>query len=804
MMRSLFAAVSGLRNHQLSMSVIGNNIANINTIGFKGGRAIFQEMLSQTIQGASAPTRESAGTNPLQIGLGMSVGSVSSAFTQGQLQLTGNMMDMAVQGEGFFVLRGGGQNLFGRAGAFGFDGDGRLTAGEGLLVQGWMADPAGRIGTGSAIADIELPFGQTSPARATSEIEITSNLDSSAEALSTITETSRILATALSTDELQNLFNSRGQSLGIQEGDALTIRYAGTAETLVTNLATTSGAPLDIEAGDQITVSDGTRTTQLPLPFDPNWTLAQFATELENALNSPPLATETDISVNVNSDGSLNFSNPSGGNNADLTVTVSAAGRDVFNSLIASVPVINGTSTARSEPTLVHRTITVGTTFTNMVDFAANIEQVLQLGSSGASVVFDNGRLTYDNSAGTSNLVDLVMTRPGASTAFADSMGLTGVNLDIGDSTQSDLLLDIAEANDFLVDLYSTEGTHLGLTNGDVFSFDAKEGGSPLSQVTFSIVLTGDGTNVDRQVQTLGGLVSELENVLRLTTAGGVELNEGRIRVTGKSGLSNELTDLVFSETNNPIVSAALSFAEIQAATDVTHEASIRVFDALGTAHLLELVFTKDNDSPNRWTWDIDFEDGEVLSGGSGSVSFNGDGSLAEFVSDDGEALRLDPGNGANGPIEIDFDAGTRGGIDGITGFARASTASIVDQDGYAMGTLESISIDGSGIITGVFTNGTSRPLAQMALAIFKNPVGLQRDGAKGWISTPNSGQAVVRRPGAGSEVGSISAGTLEMSNVDIAQEFTTMIVAQRGFQANARTVTTSDEMLVELVNLKR
>jgi flagellar hook protein FlgE len=154
--------------------------------------------------------------------------------------------------------------------------------------------------------------------------------------------------------------------------------------------------------------------------------------------------------------------------------------------------------------------------------------------------------------------------------------------------------------------------------------------------------------------------------------------------------------------------------------------------------------------------------------------------------------------------MAIDFNAGSAGGVEGVTGFARESTTAIVDQDGFTMGTLESISIDATGVITGVFTNGTSRSLAQIALASFKNPSGLQRDGGNGWTTTPNSGEPVIRRPGIDSQVGAISAGTLEMSNVDIAQEFTNMIVAQRGFQANARTVTTSDEMLVELVNLKR
>jgi flagellar hook protein FlgE len=785
------------------LSVIGNNIANINTIGFKGGRALFQEMLSQTIQGASAPTQTAAGTNPVQVGLGMSVASVSSSFAQGQLQLTGNIMDMAVEGEGFFVLREGRRQFFNRAGAFGFDGQGRLTAGQGLLVQGWLADRDGRIGSGSTIGDIELPFGQKSPARATGEIRMSSNLDASAQALGTITETNPFLARSLSTDTLPTLRNSRGQDLGIQDGDPITVQYAGTGESLVVDLSNSSGTQLDIQNGDSLVIADGFGTANIA--FDSSWTLAQFAAQIEAVLNDPgQLGTETDISVSVNSDGSLNFSNPAGGNDADITVTVSAAGRDVFNSLISSVPAINGTSTARSAPTVFRRTMIVGDSFTNMMGYAAALESALQAGSAGATVSFANGRLQYDNSAGTSDLVDLIVTIPGASASFTDAMGLTGTSLDAGDTAQSDLLLDLAEETDDLAELYDTQGTHLGLATGDVFTFDVMEGGSPLPQVAFSVVATGDASSGDRQVQTLGGLVNELENALGLTTAGGVELADGAIRVSGQSGLSHELTDLSFSETSNPTLRTAMQFRATQAATDVTHEASIRVFDSLGTDHLLRLVFTKDNDSRNRWTWQAEFPDGQVLGGGSGSVTFNGDGSLASFNSDDGLPLQIDPGTGADRPLTVEIDAGTRGGIDGMTGFALESTTAIVDQDGHAMGTLESISVDGDGVINGVFTNGTSRALAQIALASFNNAPGMQRDGGKGWISTPNSGEAVIRRPGAGSEVGSISAGTLEMSNVDIAQEFTNMIVAQRGFQANARTVTTSDEMLVELVNLKR
>ncbi len=805
-MRSLFAAISGLRNHQMSLSVIGNNIANINTIGFKTGRALFSEMLSETMQGASRPTTEHAGTNPIQVGLGMTVASVANQFGQGQLQLTGHMLDMAIQGDGFFVMREGGREFFGRAGAFGFDGAGRLTAGQGLLVQGWAANDQGEIASGSALDDVVLPFGQKSPARATTTVHLQSNLDAAAEAMNTVTRTNALLATAQATDQLQTLYSSNGQRLGFQEGDVIRVRYSGTAATLVSNLATESGAPIDLQNGDTILVSDGGNSTSIT--YDSSWTLADFAAAVEGALASPGM-TETDIQVSVNDDGSLLFTNPMGGNNADVTVTLSSAGRTVFNSLVPSVPVINGTSTARSQQTVVESTLTNGLQFSNLNELAAALESVFSLGSGGASVVFQGGQFVYSNvdtgdPTGDQDLKNVSITRPGATTAFADAMGLYGQDLDLGGTARSDTLLDTAERTDDLTALYDSQGTSLGLTLGDVFTFDARVGDSPVSQSTFSVVNTGDGSSSDRAVQTLGGLLDELEDALQLTTAGAVSLDEGAIVIEGRAGLAAALSDLMFNESNNPDLTSALAFTETQAATDVTHEASIRVFDSLGHEHLLTMLFTKDTDSDNRWTWVADVEDADITSGGSGAVTFSGDGTLESFTTDEGGPLRIDPTTGAEGPMVIDFDAGTRGGVDGMTGYARESTTAIVDQDGYGMGTLESISVAADGVITGVFTNGTSRALAQIALANFKNPAGLQKEGQDGWITTPNSGEAIIRRPGTDSEVGSISAGTLEMSNVDIAQEFTNMIVAQRGFQANARTVTTSDEMLVELVNLKR
>ncbi|MCA9753959.1 MAG: flagellar hook-basal body complex protein, partial [Gemmatimonadetes bacterium] len=519
MMRSLFAAVSGLRNHQLSLNVIGNNISNINTIGFKSGRALFQEMLSETIQGASRPNANRAGTNPVQVGLGMAVASVDSRFSQGQLELTGNMLDMAVQGDGFFVMRDGGREYFGRAGAFGFDGDGRLTAGQGLLVQGWLANEDGVLGSSTALTDIALPFGQKSPARATESIRLQSNLDASADALSTITRTGALRALAQPTDNLTSLFDSSGRPLGVQDGDVVTVSFAGTADTRVSDLSIGS-MPMDLLDGDVITVNDGTGTATIT--FDDTWTLSTFAQQVQAALASIPTG-ETDIAVSVNADGSLGFDNPAGGNARSVTVSLSVAGRDAFNQFVDSVPVINGTSTARSEATSVRESFTHGSQFQNVNDLAASIQSALNLGSAGAAVSFIGGQFVYDNSVGSQDLVNVSIERNGATTSFTEAMGLSSDNLSIGETRQSDRLLDVAAREDNIADLYSAQGVHLGLATGDLFTFDSQIGGAQSAQATFSVVNTGDGGTGDRIVQSLGGLLDELEDVLGLTIAGGAD-----------------------------------------------------------------------------------------------------------------------------------------------------------------------------------------------------------------------------------------------------------------------------------------
>ncbi len=183
MLRSMFAAISGLHGNQTMMDVIGNNIANVNTVGYKSGRVDFQDIMSQTIHGATAPQGGLGSIDPAQIGLGMTVAGIDVLQTQGNLQTTGVATDMAIQGDGFFVESDGSGTYYTRDGSFNIALDGSLAnPASGMKVQGWQADAAGKIDITQPITNIVIPIGQRTTALATSAVTISGNLDAGASA----------------------------------------------------------------------------------------------------------------------------------------------------------------------------------------------------------------------------------------------------------------------------------------------------------------------------------------------------------------------------------------------------------------------------------------------------------------------------------------------------------------------------------------------------------------------------------------------------------------------------------------------
>jgi flagellar hook protein FlgE len=179
MLRSLFSGISGLRAHQQMMDVTGNNIANVNTTGYKSSQAVFQDTLSQMVNAAGAPQNQAGGTNPAQAGLGVRLASISANFGQGAAQTTGKSSDMMIQGDGFFMVKSGGETVYTRAGSFTFDANGSLTTPNGQIVQGWTA-AAGQVNSAGPPDGIKLPIGVSLAPAETKNVTLTGNFSNEA------------------------------------------------------------------------------------------------------------------------------------------------------------------------------------------------------------------------------------------------------------------------------------------------------------------------------------------------------------------------------------------------------------------------------------------------------------------------------------------------------------------------------------------------------------------------------------------------------------------------------------------------
>jgi flagellar hook protein FlgE len=236
-----------------------------------------------------------------------------------------------------------------------------------------------------------------------------------------------------------------------------------------------------------------------------------------------------------------------------------------------------------------------------------------------------------------------------------------------------------------------------------------------------------------------------------------------------------------------------------------TYTTTVNIYDSVGAAHTLTITFTKNfGAAPGQWDWAVTESDAAItaLTTATGSLVFDANGQIASGASQ-AIGIQYAPSAGVSTPQAITLDFGTATNPSPVTGLASPSTVTLGSQDGQPAGTLQSFAIGLDGAITGFYSNGQTVVLDTVQLASFTNPAGLLKIGSNLWRESATSGTAAVGNPGTGSR-GTLVAGALESSNVDLAQEFTSMIIAQRGFQANARTISTANEMLEELVNLKR
>jgi flagellar hook protein FlgE len=273
----MFSAISGLRAHQTKLDVTGNNIANVNTVGFKSSQTVFEDTLSQVIRNGSAPTADTGGTNPAQVGLGVKVAGITTNFGQGSTQNTGRSTDFMISGDGFFVTRAGNENLYTRAGSFDYDGAGNLVTPDGAQLQGWMATN-GVVNANGAVGPLSIPFGQVMRPTATTEGAVAGNLSTTAavgEAVQTQITTYDAVGTAhpvalTFTRTTATTWSVAASENGAPLGTTSLTFDPGTGRPTgaTTFTVTVGGAPVDLELGG--TTQYGGKTALTPSGVDGN------------------------------------------------------------------------------------------------------------------------------------------------------------------------------------------------------------------------------------------------------------------------------------------------------------------------------------------------------------------------------------------------------------------------------------------------------------------------------------------------------------------------------------------------------
>jgi flagellar hook protein FlgE len=333
-------------------------------------------------------------------------------------------------------------------------------------------------------------------------------------------------------------------------------------------------------------------------------------------------------------------------------------------------------------------------------------------------------------------------------------------------------------------------------SSGDSLTIDITDAnGTDIPTVTFPV----DGTT------TLGDLVAELNTQLQNATAS-IDAS-GNIVVTadntGTSPLRVRIEDTSGQTGATDFETVPFNVTTVGKDGDVVNSA-VEFYDSLGRAHTLRLAFQRTS-APHTWeiTGALDPSSGSITTNVLATLEFNDNGSFARIIENGNSAITINAViNGISTPQAISLDFGDNDSFTGITQ-ASATSSPIVKSDGFRAGELSSVGITADGVLMGISSNGRSIAIAQLAMANFLNPKGLEARGDSYFAQTSNSGQPQRGAAGSGGR-GRISAGQLETSNVDIAQEFTRLIIAQRGFSANARTITVSDEVLQELTQIIR
>jgi flagellar hook protein FlgE len=816
---TLSTALTGLTAAETTLDVVGNNVANANTVGFKESEAIFATQFVLTQSLGSGPTASTGGTNPRQLGLGTKVAAIAPNFTQGTVEISASPSDLAIQGDGFFIVQGqSGEQLYSRNGIFSTNANNELVTVNGQRLLGFGVDDNFQLQP-TVLVPLTIPLG----ARAVSQVTQNVFFQGSLRPDGDVADTAAIIQSGVLGDS----------------SFTYPITDFGDTPVVVTGPTTAPSGVVNgagsLEAG----------------------TFAYRVVFIDSQGNeSPASPASADIVAAANDAIDVTIPTDAGAPPANYV------GRRVYRSLnggdfyevaqindLVTLTFNDTASQASIEPPSLGATILdadpqpSGTRSHNYrITYSSSLGNVPEsrpspiLGGGPVSVV-GNDRIKLTNLPGLADVpppydrINIYRSLDGNDTEFHLVSTLTPVagsteyidgktdaflqgqpELDFdGPPIQASttLLLDVIryDGGDTYEPLFAEEG---------VLRFTGGKGGRALGEKEFQVTATStvqdlidfmeEALGIQENTDPTNPIPPSLTDTGTIDPGGTVTV-DGRIQLVSNNGLSNavdiSLSSFQFTGNSGTVSNVNLPFGETQAARGESAVTDFVAYDSLGIPVQVRVTVVQESrtDTTTTYRWFADSPDNQPATGvniavGTGLIVFDGEGKVIDVTN---STVAIDRRLVASAsPLEFDLHFEELSGLSVPT-----SEIAAARQDGFPPGTLSSFLIGEDGTIRGVFSNGVTRDLGQIRLARFANPIGLQQKGENLFSAGVNSGLPILGNPGQ-QGIGRIVAGAVELSNTDIGGNLIDLILASTQYRSNARVIDAAQRLLDELLNLRR
>ncbi len=798
---ALSTALTGLTAAETQIDVVGNNLANSQTVGFKESSIAFTTQFLQSLSLGAAPSGNSGGTNPRQTGLGTQVAEIAPKFTQGTIQTSSSPSDVALQGQGFFIVESTtGESLYTRTGIFKTNSQNELTSISGNRLLGFTVDSEFQLQS-NELVPITVPVGSLRVAQATSNVFLEGTLTPTGD----VADTAEVIDSTI-----------LGDGLYPRPTTALTAGIAPTPSVVgVTGVGSAAGGALPVGSyAYRFVFVDSTGTEATP-SLEVNATVAAGQNRISFA--SLPAAPADPAYTQLGIYRSFN-----GGNYLSLdTVPIATASYVDDGSLVPGAALDTTTLNGSYNYLVTFRQSAAGgietrpsplSTPLNVVNGRVLLQSIPQ---PTDPVAFDRIRI-YRNLSTDTNAYHLLTELNSGTTLYTDSINDSTlssaalIDLDGPKISGNTLLTNVIRRDDLSFSTMFSTGT-LNMT--------ARKGFKQLETQSLTIDATTTIQNLIDFIETSTGIQSANDDAampnslnsiageIGTLVPGGSVTTSGKLRIVSNNGTGNAVTISLsafeLTQTDGTLTTPDLAFTSSQEGLGQSAIADFIVYDSLGipiNVRVTSVLETRDDNS-TIYRWFADSGDNDPASGidlavGTGTITFDGEGN---FVTASNSSVAIDRRNVASASplgFELHFDA--------ISGLA-SSTATLAasQQDGFAAGTLSSFAIGESGIIRGAFSNGVARTLGQVRLVRFANPAGLEQRGQNMFATGANSGLPVEGNPGENGTA-TLVAGAVELSNTDIGSNLIQLVLATTQYRGNTRVITTSQQLLEELLNLRR